>query len=216
MTLAEPLMAEDTVLLPGTYVWKLVDSPSNRHIVQISDQRTGRVAATILALPRYRTVVSSKNEVQFWETPLGTIKAVRTWFYPGDNYGQEFTYPKRMVPLMSTALPRLTPAPARSVSVVVVPQKRVGVKHRAIARPSTSQFDDQEMAEGSWAVASDKVRTQPKQAISTKHQTGLWDSVKNLPLTATLAPLIGLIGLTCLTIFLLSLNRRKDAGKAIS
>jgi hypothetical protein len=35
-------------------VWKLLDSPSNRHIVEISNQETRRVEATILALPNYR------------------------------------------------------------------------------------------------------------------------------------------------------------------
>ena len=30
----------------------------------------------------------------FWEVPAGQPKALRAWFYPGDNDGQEFAYPK--------------------------------------------------------------------------------------------------------------------------
>ena len=30
----------------------------------------------------------------FWETPADQPTAVRAWFYPGDNFGQEFAYPK--------------------------------------------------------------------------------------------------------------------------
>jgi outer membrane biosynthesis protein TonB len=29
-----------------------------------------------------------------WETPAGQPAALRAWFYPGDNFGQEFAYSK--------------------------------------------------------------------------------------------------------------------------
>ena len=38
VTVNEPVIAGNKVLDPGTYVWKLLNSPSNRHIVQIYDK----------------------------------------------------------------------------------------------------------------------------------------------------------------------------------
>jgi hypothetical protein len=70
--------------------------------------------------------------------------------------------------------------------------------------------------EGSWAIASDKIAASPKQTTPTKHHSGLWEGIKNLPLTATLGPLIGLIGLGFLILFLVSLTKRKNAKAAVS
>ena len=42
------------VLPAGTYVFKILDSQSDRHIVQIFDQAQRTVYATILAIPNYR------------------------------------------------------------------------------------------------------------------------------------------------------------------
>ena len=38
VTVNEPIIAGSKVLQPGTYVWKLMDSPSDRHVVQIFDK----------------------------------------------------------------------------------------------------------------------------------------------------------------------------------
>jgi hypothetical protein len=73
---------------------KLMDSPSNRHIVQIFDKDDQHLETTILAIPNYRLEPTGKTQLQFWETPPGQPKALRAWFYPGDNFGQEFAYPK--------------------------------------------------------------------------------------------------------------------------
>ena len=35
-----------------------------------------------------------KNIISFEERAAGAPEAVRAWFYPGDNFGHEFVYPK--------------------------------------------------------------------------------------------------------------------------
>jgi hypothetical protein len=94
ITIDEPVQMPTMVLQPGTYVFKLVESPSDRHIVQILSPDELHVFTTILAIPNYRLKPTSKSSFQFWETPAGQPKAMRAWFYPGDNFGQEFAYPK--------------------------------------------------------------------------------------------------------------------------
>jgi LPXTG-motif cell wall-anchored protein len=96
MTINEPLQVPKMVLQPGKYVLKLVDSQSDRHIVQIFDEKEKHLFTTILAIPNYRLRVRGKTEFQFWETPAGQPHALRAWFYPGDNFGHEFAYDLKM------------------------------------------------------------------------------------------------------------------------
>lgn len=94
LTVNEPIQVPGKVLPPGKYVMKLMDSPSNRHIVQIFDGDEQHLQTTILAIPNYRLQPTGDTQFGWWETPAGQPKALRSWFYPGDNFGQEFAYPK--------------------------------------------------------------------------------------------------------------------------
>jgi hypothetical protein len=96
LTVYEPIQVPGKVLQPGKYVLKLGDSFSNRHIVHIFNEQENEVLATILAIPNYRLKPKGETEFGFWETPAGNPTALRAWFYPGDNFGQEFAYPKGM------------------------------------------------------------------------------------------------------------------------
>ena len=82
------------VLPAGTYVFKILDSQSDRHIVQIFSKDELTVYATILAIPNYRLKATDKTVITFRERPAGEPEALRAWFYPGRNWGEEFVYPK--------------------------------------------------------------------------------------------------------------------------
>src|SRR5688572_15354606 len=82
------------VLPAGTYVFRLLDSLSDRHIVQIFSEDQSRLYANILAIPNYRLRPTDKTVMTFTERSAGSPQAIRAWFYPGDNSGQEFVYPK--------------------------------------------------------------------------------------------------------------------------
>src|SRR5690242_9937497 len=82
------------VLPAGTYVFKLVNSSSNRHIVQIFNKDQTKIYATILAIANYRLVPKDKTVITFNEGVRGRPEAIRAWFYPGANWGEEFVYPK--------------------------------------------------------------------------------------------------------------------------
>src|SRR5579862_2295428 len=82
------------VLPAGTYVFKILDSQSDRHIVQIFSQDELTVYATILAIPNFRLKATSKTVMTFSERPPGEPEALRAWFYPGKNWGEEFVYQK--------------------------------------------------------------------------------------------------------------------------
>jgi hypothetical protein len=104
LTINQPLQIPGTILQPGKYVVKLADSASNRHIVQVFNEDESKLQATILAIPNSRLKPTGTTEFSFWETPKGTPPALRSWFYPGDNFGQEFAYPKREAAALSAAV----------------------------------------------------------------------------------------------------------------
>jgi len=95
ITIDESVQLPSTTLQPGTYVIRLLDTPAtNRHTVQFFDKDEKHLVTTILAIPNERVRPTGKSVFAFWETPAGQPKALRAWFYPGDNFGQEFAYPK--------------------------------------------------------------------------------------------------------------------------
>jgi hypothetical protein len=62
--------------------------------LQIFDKDESHLYATILAIPNYRLQATDKTVMTFAERAVGEPQAIRAWFYPGDNSGQEFFYPK--------------------------------------------------------------------------------------------------------------------------
>jgi hypothetical protein len=82
------------ILPAGTYVFRL-NSAGDRHIVQILNSDETHLYANILALPNYRLRSTDKTVMTFSERKVGEPQAIRAWFYPGDNSGQEFVYPKK-------------------------------------------------------------------------------------------------------------------------
>src|SRR5580698_8250181 len=96
LTVNETIQLPNATLQPGTYTFKLLDSQSDRHIVQVFDKDGMHLITTILAIPNYRLQPTGTSKFTFWEVPAGQPPAMRAWFYPGDNFGQEFAYPKNL------------------------------------------------------------------------------------------------------------------------
>jgi hypothetical protein len=94
VTVDQSIEVPGAVLPAGTYIFKLVESPSDRHIVQVFNERKDHIFASIIAIPNYRLEPTGKTVLTFYEVPAGQPQPVRAWFYPGDNYGQEFVYKK--------------------------------------------------------------------------------------------------------------------------
>src|SRR5947207_11061479 len=82
------------VLPAGTYVFKIMDSLTDRHIVQIFNQDQTHIFTTILAVPNFRARSTEDTVVTFKERAQGEPQAIRAWFYPGRQWGEELVYPK--------------------------------------------------------------------------------------------------------------------------
>src|SRR5204862_3117188 len=71
------------------------------------------IIATIVAIPSYGVKPTDRSVFGCWETPAGNPRAMRAWFYPGDNFGQEFAYPK----MKSIEIAKRTNTPVPTVLV---------------------------------------------------------------------------------------------------
>jgi len=104
VTFSQAVEVPGRILPAGTYTFQLLDSQSDRHIVQIFNADGSQIIATILAINNYRLQSTGDTVMKFSERPGDSPEALRAWFYPGDNFGQEFVYPKpRAIVLAQTA-----------------------------------------------------------------------------------------------------------------
>lgn len=185
------------VLPAGKYVFKLVDSLSDRNIVQVWNEDETHVFATILAIPNYRLTATGKTVMTFRERAAGSPEAIRAWFYPGDNSGQEFVYPKaRAIELARITRQPVLEMPEERAQDIVAPLKPaeeapVALKEAPI-KAVTPKGEEVEVAQVN----------PPKTEIAQA----------TLPKTAGSLPLLGLLGLLSLgSGFALSLVAKRTA-----
>src|SRR6202049_1547443 len=181
------------VLPTGTYVFKILDSASDRHIVQIFSKDELTVYATILAIPNFRLQATDKTVMTFRERPVGQPEALRAWLYPGKNWGEEFVYPKAKgieiakatnTPVLFAAvdIPVEVAEPIKSVDEPVVVQ----LKQAPIMaiKPTGEEVQLAQVVTPPPAEVAATVAVAPEQ---------------ELPKTASPYPLIGLFGLLALS-----------------
>lgn len=215
MTISEPLQVPNKVLDPGKYMMKLLDSPSDRHIVQIFNEDGSKLITTILAIPNYRLKPTGKTEFNFWEVPAGQPSALRAWFYPGDNFGQEFAYPPGMSGQLSkynkTSMPTTYAESDKDLSTAKVEQTTVEPMVEASAAPApapapapeptpVAAAPAPEPAPVAAAAASPEPMPAPQAASSNQSE---------LPHTASTTPALALVGLASFGFYLMLTARRR-------
>lgn len=172
------------VLGPGTYVFKLADSQSDRNVVQVFNKNENHLYGTFLAIPDYRLKPAGKPIITFEERAAGSPEAVKAWFYPGENYGHEFVYPKTKAVELAKANNRpVASMPAELAANTTMPATTMKEAHVMAMKqaPLKAQQPTEEEVEIAEVFAAPPV---PLPA--------------SLPQTASSLPLVGLIGLVAL------------------
>ncbi len=212
LTVTEPLQVPScctpghtVTLQPGEYVIALVDSLSDRHIVRIFDKDGQHVITTILAIPNYRLQPTGKTVFQYWEVPAGQPKALRAWFYPGDNFGQEFAYAKQTaaeiaaftkVPVPAIAVETTGEEDLKTAPIVAVDES--GKTTELVATMPERQGPDIQPQLDVAPLAA------PVQETADRTRTAEAETpapTPTLPHTASTLPLLGLAGLVTLGLF---------------
>ena len=186
ITFSAPVEIPGQVLEAGTYVFKLADSSADRNIVQVFNKDENHLYGTFLAIPDYRIKPADKTIITFDERPVGSPEAVKAWFYPGENYGHDFVYPKPKatalakanntpVPSMPTELAQNTTMPITTVN-----EPQVTAMKTTTLTAQTPADEEVEIAEVFAVPLSDG------------------DLPTELPATGSNLPLVGIAGLLSL------------------
>jgi len=186
VTFQEAVQVPNAVLKPGTYVFKLLSSQSDRHVVLIYNEDQTELISMMLAIPNYRPQIKEKTEFVFWETPPGQPKALRAWFYPADNTGQEFAYPKTKAVEIAAVAKTEVPSTEAKTEPELKSAEVVEVTPQGKVEPVPEPAKPVEVAEAAPAPA-------PPAAPAPEPA--------KLPETASPYPLIGFLGLVFLAGF---------------
>jgi hypothetical protein len=181
-TFSGPVEIPGQVLSAGTYVFKLADSSSDRNIVQVFNKDETHLYGTFLAIPDYRIKPAGKTIITFEERPAGSPEAVKAWFYPGENYGRDFVYPKPKATALAKANNTPVPSmPAEFAANTIKPAATVKAPH--IVAMSQAPLKAQKPTEEEVEIA---------EVFAVSAEAPL---PPTLPTTASPLPLIGLVGL---------------------
>jgi hypothetical protein len=184
VTFSQAVEVPGKILPAGTYTFQLLDSPSDRHIVQIFNADGTQIIATILAINNYRLQPTGDTVMKFSERPGDAPEALRAWFYPGNSFGQEFVYPKARAIQLAQTTKEIVPAVAadtlddnamRTIPIVAVTPEQKEVEVATVIQTMPA------------------VETPAPVAVATPAPVAVKET-EELPQTASTMPLIALLG----------------------
>jgi hypothetical protein len=187
ITINQPFEVPGTALPAGTYVMRLMDTSSTQTVVQILNADETKAYAMVIGVRDYRLKAPEDTVITFYEAEPGTPVPIRAWFYPDNNSGVEFVYPKRRAleiaresgeHVIATPYywePEYIPEPFENEPLVVV--EPTGEEAELAAVHPESDFLEEEPAPAEPVLAAEAV------------------APPELPRTATPLPLVALTGL---------------------
>jgi hypothetical protein len=190
LTVNQTIQVRDTVLEPGQYVFKLYNSNADRHVVQIFNADQSHLINTVMAIPKQRMQATGDTQFQFWETPAGTARAMRAWYYPGDTIGQEFPYPKHLIALASAAL---APVPTFA-QPEPAPQPEPTPEPQAVTRDGDVEDQPSEIQPAETSEAAPLPAPEPAPAPVASEPPPSPPPAQELPKTSSPYPLLGISG----------------------
>jgi hypothetical protein len=182
VTFSQAVEVPGRVLPAGTYTFQLLDSPSDRHIVQIFNADGSQIITTILAINDYRLQPTGETVMKFSERPGDSPEALRAWFYPGDNFGQEFVYPK----VRAIQLAQIERIPVPAVAVDTLDETAIKTAPIIAITPDQKEVEVATVIQTNPPVAA-AVTPAPAEAAPVA-------KTAELPHTASSMPLIALLG----------------------
>jgi len=171
-------------LPPGEYMFSLIDTGTSHHVVRVSDVSGKTTHSMVMAIPDYRLNATSKTVMYLGERPAGSPAAIKSWFYPGENMGERFIYPKARAQVLAAEAKQ--PVPSRSAEGPAAPNETFQVQ-----TPTKSEVPyDAKLFEPTDAGDTAGVEGEAVQVASNAGRT--------LPRTASSVYAIGLAGLLLL------------------
>jgi hypothetical protein len=160
LRVTEPLDVGGTVLEPGVYLIRLLESASNRNLIQVTNEDRTKVFTTVLSVPHHLGPTVDKGNTSFVYYPAigGSPTALRTWFAADSvTGGHDIVYPQQramelapvvkapVVAYVEVAKPEQLPeaklvvvTPAKVVTPYVEPEPKPAIVAEAREMPRTA------------------------------------------------------------------------------
>jgi hypothetical protein len=204
ITFSHAVEVPGSVLQPGKYVMKLADANGDRHIVQFMNERGDHVYAAAQAISAYRPRVTSRTVITFYEAREGRPEPMRTWFYPGDEFGQQFVYsPSHLTEVASVNNTTSTTTMAAAAPIAESPvtaAEPVNENLTAQAAPAAPATEPQ-VAESTESAAPVEIaqaeppqQTEPAPAVQNDTPQATQEFPRELPKTASDLAEIAMLG----------------------
>ncbi|HEX4946625.1 MAG TPA: hypothetical protein VFZ34_08185 [Blastocatellia bacterium] len=152
----------------------------------------------------------------FSEREVGSPEAIRSWFYPGMNYGQQFVYGKKRAVALAQVTQQSIPAMPDQLEAVVAKlatsvndEPVIALKEAPLTavKPTGEEVDIAQAIElpptNARPEASVQAMPAPKASVMPQQQKVRADDgsrPNRLPQTASSVPLIGLLGILALSV----------------
>jgi LPXTG-motif cell wall-anchored protein len=183
VTFKQPVEIPGMVLMPGTYVMKLLDPYMDRSIVRFYNAQENHMYAMVFAVPDYRLTPTDHTVITLEERAHNAPQAIKEWFPAGDNWGEEFVYPKPQ-PIAASVTPA-TPQPLQSRPTAIAPAPVPVAKPAEAPAPAGQVQAVQPPVE---IAQAQPVPAPNKPAVPVTEQK------KELPKTASDLPMLTLFG----------------------
>jgi len=210
-TFSAPVELPGVTLPAGRYLFKLVDSPSNRHVVRVTSDDRKQLFATLMAIPSYTVgKPSDQPEIRFMEGPENAPHAVQLWIYPGRTVGHEFIYPRAQAQRLAkaTGQPVLTVKTEAPVTEAVVDAEMIRVdaagRDAAMAAEARALEADARAQRGTMMAEQERMAQAPPVAANVER--------RELPRTASTLPMMALLGFASLAAGAWMLRSRRTAA----
>ena len=222
----QPTEVPGIVLQPGTYVIKLLDSQSNRHIAEIMNERMDHLYTLTFTAAAERTERTGKPVLTFYEGTNGQPQAIKKWFWPGEVTGIEFLYPKAQAARIAAATNQKVaegglPTVAESgQSLIPDSAKGLTLQSQDEAKPAAAPFTASAaepkatpppvvIAQNTPPPSQTPRAADTSQSNSPAVSSDANSSDTTLPQTASYLPLIGMIGVISLSLAILIASVRR-------
>ncbi len=184
-TFNRPISLPGVTLPAGDYLFRIVDTTTSRKVIQVLSSDGKTPYAMLHSIPDRRLEASDKAEVRFMETAKGQPSAVKAWWYPNEQIGYEFIYPKDQ----ARKLAQETHQPVLTTKVETKTVEETKVTELARIAPTGEEVAVPAVPEPEPVVAAPI--PQPPAVAETRTE---------LPVTATPIPTFGFIGLLALAL----------------
>ena len=181
-TLSSASHIPSVTLRPGAYTIQVVNHLSDRVVLRVNDS-TGKTDATFLGVPNSEIPKPADPGEVAWANPAGKANYIKGWYFPDSPAVIEFVYPKAEAVSIATANPSKVPAVDPASEGKVADSSRADLQVLTLWLLSLQEVGPEAPKGG---IKAERLQ----QVASVDYRP----AIKSLPHTASLMPLVWILG----------------------